>query len=85
MRYGDSPLPETNQTPGWLLFCKQNDSLEKAVSRQCFSEWGCFQEICGAQESYISAGLGLWYFLMINSRLSVSSTFFIVSTIYEYS
>lgn len=78
MRYGDSSLPEMKQTPGWLLFCKQNDSssLEKAVSRQCSSEWGCFQEICGAQESYISAGLGLWYFLMINSRLSVSSTFF---------
>lgn len=39
MRYGDSSLPETKQTPGWLLFCKQNDSssLEKAVSRQCFS------------------------------------------------
>lgn len=42
MRYGDSSLPETKQTPGWLLFCKQNDSssLEKAVSRQCFSMSG---------------------------------------------
>lgn len=42
MHYEDSSLPETKQTPDWLLFCKQNDSssLEKAVSRRCFSMSG---------------------------------------------
>jgi hypothetical protein len=83
----NSSLPETEHTPGRLLFCKQNDpsSLERVVSKKCLDVSLLPRNLWHTRKvHFCSPRIGL----LSNDKLKTvraSDTFLKVFIVHEYS